>query len=161
MNRRTTIENKRRVRYERNKHNPRWAWPCGITGHRKSVGISTCCRNSGWGLLDREGWGGTVVPNTTDRPVVDHPNTFVLYSYEEVGNGEGGWGGSYSVRIELDRTEPSMTESELYRLYVAPAALGYAQAPDSGRVRNLGRSCLPTAGLNLERWCNSVRAMRS
>ena len=61
------------------------------------------------------GWEGegSAVPNTTDRSVVDLPNTFDLYLYEDAMNG-GGRGGNYSATIELGRTVPPPTDLKLY-----------------------------------------------
>lgn len=148
----------------RNKRSPRWVWSSGIIGHQKSVGICTCCGNSGRRLFDR-GWrerrSGSVVPNTTDRSAVDHPNTFGPYLREDVGNGEGR-GGNYSVTIGLGRTAPWSTDSEPYRLCVTLVALGCAQVPGSGLVRNLDRSCrMVITALNWGTSCNSVHAMHS
>jgi len=54
----------------------------------------------------------SAVPNTTDRSVVNHPNTFDLYLCEDVRN-EGGKEGNYSATIELDRTASAPTDLEL------------------------------------------------
>ena len=82
-------------------------------------------------IRQREGERGeSAVPNTTDRSVVDHPRTFDLYLYEE-GVGNGGEGGNYCVRIELDRTAPLLTDLKLCRLDATLAASGYAQVPGS------------------------------
>ena len=47
----------------------------------------------------------SVVPNTTDCSVMNPPNTFDLYSNDDVRNG-GGREGNYSAMIELGRTVP-------------------------------------------------------
>jgi hypothetical protein len=64
---------------------------------------------------------------------VNHRKTFDLYLSEDVENGGGGrgGGGNYSAMIELDRTAPLWTESELYHLCAALVASGYGQVPGS------------------------------
>ena len=80
---------------------------------------------------ERRRRGRSAVPNTTNCSAMNPPNTFDLYSYEDVRNG-GGREGNCSATIELDRIVPPSTDLKLCHLHGILGVSGYAQVPGSG-----------------------------